>query len=354
MRIVICPDSFKGSLTAAEASLAITEGILRHCPDAEVFRLPVGDGGEGTSMAIASSLGQDEEITCDTFDSLRRPITASYRLVTIGSVRTALIESAAASGLTLLHPDERDIMKADTYGTGVLITDAWRRGIKDFVICMGGTATCDGGYGAFQAIMEIAGEDFSSASISLLCDVVNPLCGPQGAAAVFGPQKGATPAMIPILDGRLIRQAKDYSKFKGIDTTHMEYAGAAGGLAAMFMACFGGRPARGIEKVLDLLEFDRHIEGADLVITGEGKADATTLQGKAPMGILERARRKGIPVVLLAGHLSDENHLKEAGFRMTVQATPEGMGCPVGQEARDFLALASRKALKDFLSTAEG
>lgn len=337
MKIIVAPDSFKGTMTSAEAAAAIRQGALQAIPDAEIVMLPLGDGGEGTINAIAASMPKAKEITIPTLDPLGRPITASY---IIAENDTAYIESAAASGLTLLKPEERDIMKADTTGTGVLIADAFNRGIRKFVICMGGTATCDGGYGCYQAMRESGVRDID---ITLLCDVKNPLCGPQGAAAVFGPQKGATPAQITVLDCRLRKLAFKYKEISGINVVDKVSAGAAGGLAGMLMACFGARPVSGISKVLELIKFESYLEGADLVITGEGRADATTLGGKAPTGVLKLASRKNVPVYLAAGKIADENLLLEAGFDKVIQATPSKTDHSLSYA--DYLTIAISKAL---------
>lgn len=316
MKILVCPDSFKGTMTAPEAAEAIRQGIAGALPGAEVDLLPIGDGGEGTAKAIAASLPGCRTVSCETTDPLGRPVIASY-LITNDA--TAIIESAAASGLTLITPDERDIMRSDTYGTGLLIADAFRRGCRRFLICMGGTATCDGGEGALRAIREnIAATE--RLDFLLLCDVENPMCGLRGAAAVFGPQKGATPEMVELLDARLRTLAESYRRENGVDPSGMRYAGAAGGLSGMLMACFGARPVSGISAVLDILDFDRHLKGTDLVITGEGRADATTLSGKAPYGILSRAR--GIPVVLFCGRVANREELLAGGFRDAVEVSP--------------------------------
>lgn len=321
MKILVCPDSFKGTLTAPEAASAIRAGILETMPDAEVISLPVGDGGEGTVMALTSALSDCEEIECLTADPLRRPMTATY---SIADGTTALIESAAASGLTLLTPSERDIMKADTYGTGLLILDAFHRGIRNFIVCMGGTATCDCGQGAFEALSDFKEEiSMQSVRFTLLCDVENPLCGPEGAAAVFGPQKGATGTQIPVVDDILRQRAQEYAAISGRDVTKERFAGAAGGLAGMLMACFGARPTIGIKEVLRLLRFEEQLKDADLVITGEGRGDATTLRGKAAKGILDTSTRRGVPVILLAGCVSYRDMLLRAGFHEVVQATPD-------------------------------
>ena len=336
MKIIIAPDSFKGTLTALEAAKAIQTGVMKVCPDIQTVLLPVGDGGEGTVSAIASSLPEAREITVNTIDPLGRPIKASY--ITDGTV--AYIESAAASGLNLIPQEDRDIVRADTRGTGLMMADAFRRGIRRFFVGMGGTATCDGGYGCLR---EMQAHGVKDIDITLLCDVKNPLCGPQGAAAVFGPQKGATPDQIPMLDNRLRKLASIYKEMSGIDVVDKESAGAAGGLAGMMIACFGAKPVSGISKVLELLKFESYLEGADLVITGEGRADATTLSGKAPTGILKLAARKKVPVYLAAGQIIDENLLLETGFDKVIQVTPS-VTDPSFSYA-DYLTIAISKTL---------
>lgn len=310
MKVVVCPDSYKGTMTASEAAQAIAEGVRIAIPGAETVVLPVGDGGEGTVDSICAALSHIERVQCETVDPLRRPITASYA---VAEGKTALIESAAASGLTLLAPSEHDIMTADTYGTGLLIADAYRLGIRDFIICMGGSATCDGGMGAYQAMKDTVGR--GTATFTLLCDVDNPLCGPTGAAAVFGPQKGATKEQIPMLDRRL-------RGLYGKEIMTARYSGAAGGLVAMLMAHYNAHPVAGISKVLELLDFETYMHDTDLVITGEGRADATTINGKAAKGILDISSRHGVPVVLIAGSVADRDLLLNAGFSAVVQATP--------------------------------
>lgn len=338
MKVVVAPDSYKGTMTAREAAGAMAAGMREAVPDAEVVVLPVGDGGEGTMDAIAEG---GERILCATLDPLGRPITAEYAIIERDGHKTAVIEAAAASGITLVETEDRDIMKADTSGTGLLIADAYRRGVRDFLICMGGTATCDGGTGAFKILSETAIKD---ASFTLLCDVENPLCGPLGAAAVFAPQKGATTQQIPILDNRLREIALRYKEIHGIDVTHMKYAGAAGGLAGMFIACYGGRPVSGIREVLRILRLDSHLQKADLVITGEGRVDATTLSGKAPTGILEAARTRGIPVALIGGQVVDLEKLEKAGFSYI--STADGRG---GKNPRAVLRKATATLLKKII-----
>lgn len=330
MKILVCPDSFKGTLTAPEAAEAIRSGVLDVLPQAEVVCLPVGDGGEGTVAALVPSLRDAKKIMCRSLDPLRRPITASYYI----SGETAFIESASASGLTLVESHERDVLRSDSYGTGLLIADAIRHGCTRLVIGMGGTATCDAGLGALEALLDKgAMESFVNAatrpSVRLLCDVDNPLCGPRGAAPMFGPQKGATPEVLPALEDRMRSALGDYRQMSIVenfpeDILSAPYGGAAGGLAAMLMAVVGATPSAGIDAVLEMLRFEKYLEGVDLVITGEGKADVTTLSGKAPMGILKAVRKhfRSLPVMLVAGKVEEHDKLKEAGFAYVVQATP--------------------------------
>ena len=352
MKILICPDSYKGSLSAIEAAQAMKRGADDILSTSRIETLPVGDGGEGPMDAVASVLskrGRIEKIWVDTVDALGRKIKASYYIAGEGEGRSALMESAAAGGLTLIAREDRDIMNSDTYGTGLLMADALKRGVGELLIGMGGTATCDGGLGAFRALGD-AGFDCREIArnrrITLLTDVENPLCGPKGAAAVFGPQKGALPEEIPVLDARLHELSKRYKMINGIDVSEMRYAGAAGGLAGMLMACCGAVAVSGIEYILDLTDFDHLLDGTDLVITGEGRCDATTLDGKAPMGILRRARRQGIPVALIGGQTADRDLLLAAGFSHVGAATPATLASlPTPAQAADYLTAATRALL---------
>ena len=335
-------------MTAVQAAEAIALGIKEVMPEAEVLSLPVGDGGEGTADAIVAALsgkGQAEikKICCKTLDPLRRDISTHYHLI---HGTTALIESAAASGLNLLRREERDVMRADSYGTGLLIADAFKKGVRDFLICMGGTATCDGGYGAYCAMQEAKVE---GATFTLLCDVRNPLCGPDGAAAVFGPQKGATPEIIRLLEERLKECAARYMARFAADASDMEYAGAAGGLAGMLMSCYGARPLSGIGKVLSLYDFADMLKNVSLVITGEGCADATTLSGKAPAGVLYEAKKAGIPVALVAGRVVGKEALLREGFEYVAGATPSNPDPGVAPEK--YLAGAVANLLRQIIPT---
>lgn len=336
MKVIVCPDSYKGTMSAFEAAEAMKSGIHAAIPDADVRCLPIGDGGEGTVDAIRRVFPAAEMISVETVNALGRPVSASYIMA---SGRMALIESAAASGLAQIPSEERDVMHSDTFGTGLLIADAVERGAKEIVVCMGGTATCDGGYGAYRALRNL---DLDDISFTLLCDVENPFCGPQGAARTFGPQKGASPEEVEILDRRLRALASEYAAVNGVDVSAGKFAGAAGGLSGMLMACYGARSVRGIERVLEMLDFRAMIAGVDAVVTGEGKADATTLCGKAPMGVLDICREAACPVILVGGRIDDEDLLLKAGFAMVKQATPNN---PVKGVSPEFYLREAVKAI---------
>lgn len=341
-RVLVCPDSFKGTLTAGEAAEAMRCGVKDAIPGAETVLLPVGDGGEGTVEALAATLARNHRVEwaeCAAVDPLRRPIKCRYAVV---DGHVALIESASASGLTLLVPAERDILNADTYGTGMMIAHAHSLGIREFIIGMGGTATCDGGRGVLQALADTPLD--GNEKFTLLCDVDNPLLGSRGAATVFAPQKGASPDEIPVLEARLAMLAKQYKKYHGVDVSSMRCAGAAGGLAGMLMACFGTRAVDGIGFLLDAADFDTLLAEADVVVTGEGRLDRTTLSGKAPKGILDRAMRADVPVIAIGGSVDGAGDLLRAGFAAVYAATPEGVA--PGERAAEYLRMATAEAMR--------
>lgn len=357
MRILLCPDSFKGTLTSYEAAMAMQQGILKADPDAETVILTVGDGGEGSLDSVCRSLESSHSVKylkVRTLDPLQREIEAAYAII---DEKAGFIETAAASGLTLLTENERDIMLADTYGTGLLIADAYRRGVRHFFICLGGSATCDGGSGAYSALKELhihsgfdsEGTLLPDAEFTLLCDVKNPFCGDNGAARIFAPQKGANPEQVELLELRNRSLAEEYRKIKGIDIENMSSAGAAGGLAGMFMACCNSSAVNGIEKILDIVDFDKAAKECQLIITGEGRLDSTTLAGKAPLGILMRGKKLGIPVAAVGGRIDNEKQLYAAGFRIVKQATPDNADkLPDKEEASKFLENAAYELIKDY------
>lgn len=329
MKIVIAPDSFKGTMSSKKAARWIETRLRFRYPDAKYVHLPLGDGGEGTVNAILSSLPPFAIVTtkiCDTVDPIGRPLQAKYYIVESEGNRYALMESAAAGGLCLVSPRERDIMKADSTGVGLMIEDAAMQDVDEIVIGMGGTAFCDGGSGALGALL-FSDAEVDSKHFTLLCDVDSPFCGPQGAAFTFAMQKGASRSQLPPLDRALREKAEKYKNLSGVDVSDMPFAGAAGGLAGMLMALYDSTPVRGIRKVLDMIGFEKALEGADLVVTGEGCADASTLAGKAPMGVLEAVRdfcsrngREQIPVLLMPGSFNDDakDALEKAGFLLSL------------------------------------
>lgn len=339
MKVIVASDSFKGSLSSLEVAAAAAEGIAKVAPGAEVVEVGVADGGEGTAETLVASLG-GRRVVCRVEDPLGRQIDASYGIAEADGENVALIDMASASGLTLLAPDERNPLVTTTFGTGQLIVDGFEHGCRRFVVGIGGSATCDGGEGMLRALgfrfldaegVEIAPggggldrlaridmsgvrEDILRCRFTVICDVNNPLCGPEGAAAVFGPQKGATPADVETLERGLRRWADVVRRQTGRDVAVMPGAGAAGGLGAAFMAFFNSELKPGVDAVLDLVGFDCLLRGASLVITGEGKMDRQTLFGKLPLGVLRRASSAGVPAVAIAGMVENAADLLDAGF----------------------------------------
>jgi glycerate kinase len=326
LKIAIAPDSFKGTLTALEAAACIERGLRRHLRGIAVRKIPMADGGDGTVQAIVDATnGQLKR--AKVHDPLGRPIWAQYGVTSDG--RTAVIEMAAASGLVLLEPSERDPMRTTTRGTGDLIRAALRSGAHKILIGIGGSATNDGGMGLARALgvrfldqedreipegggsldklarIDVTGRlpALERVKIEVACDVDNPLTGPRGAARVYGNQKGATPEQIRLLDKNMKHFARIVQKDLGVDVDRVRGAGAAGGLGAGLLAFLGARLRPGIDVVSDAIRLDRRMAGCDLAITGEGKTDGQTLHGKAPMGVIREARKQGIPVIVISGSI---------------------------------------------------
>ena len=306
MKIVAAIDSFKGCLTSKEANQAATEGIRSRCPHAEVVQVPVSDGGEGFMEAFHAAIG-GELIEISVRDPLMRPVAAQYLL----HDRLAVIEIAQASGLTLLTKEERNPMVATSYGTGQLVADAVRKGAEHIIVGLGGSATSDAGIGMLEAIHN-SQCTMHHVRFTIASDVKNPLCGENGAAHIFAPQKGATPEMVLQLDERARKFAGVSTKHFGYDCSEQEGAGAAGGLGYAFLQYMHADCKSGIDLLLDTIKFHEIVKDADLVITGEGSADRQTLMGKLPMGILKQSGR--VPVCLIAGRISDKQELLNAGF----------------------------------------
>jgi glycerate 2-kinase len=323
-KIIIAPDSYKGSLSAIEICDILADEAGRHFPDAEIIKLPIADGGEGLVDALLYA-GQGQKAWATVKDPLWRDIQAPYGILADGKV---VIEMAAASGLPLLKDHERNPLTATTYGTGQLIRDALQLGCREFILGLGGSATNDGGAGAAAALgiqyhdargqviysgaglnrlshidlSAIAG-GLQEAHFTIACDVTNPLYGPNGAAAVYAPQKGASPEQVALLDRGLQNLAGVILKVKSVDLQSIPGSGAAGGLAVPFLAFTRADLRRGLDIVLDAIHFDEYLPGCDLVITGEGRTDNQSRMGKAISGIGRRAQAKGVPVIAISGAL---------------------------------------------------
>ena len=323
MKAVIAMDSFKGSISSIEAGNAVAEGIRRVYPDADTIIKPVADGGEGTVEALVSGLN-GRLCEAEVSDPLGRKITAKYGIL---PNNTAVIEMAAASGLTLLSENERDPMLTTTYGTGELILSAIHNGCRNFIIGIGGSATNDGGIGCLQALgfgmldSNWRQVGFGAKGLSLLakitdtnvihelkecsfkvaCDVTNPLCGENGCSAVFGPQKGAKAELIPVMDRYLRNYAELTNKYNAAASPDMPGAGAAGGLGFALMYYLNAEFESGIELIMRETQLESAIIDADIVITGEGCLDSQTAMGKAPVGIAKIAKKYGKPVIAFSG-----------------------------------------------------
>ena len=325
---ILAIDSFKGCLTSRKANQTAAEGISKVAPDAHVVQIPVSDGGEGWLEAFRSAIG-GEVVQVNVYDPLMRPIVAEYLV----KDDTAVIEMAKASGLTLLSPEERDPMRATSYGTGQLIVEAVRGGCHHIIVGLGGSATSDCGIGMIRAIIDAFAKNgtwddvqaLDDVRFTIATDVTNPLCGENGAAYVFAPQKGATPDMVADLDARAKRFAEASASHMGYDRQNEAGAGAAGGLGYAFLQYMNADCRSGIDLLLDAVHFDDLLAEADLVITGEGSADRQTLMGKLPYGILKRAKSHQVPVHLIAGLVADRQALLDAGFARVDCINPPGI-----------------------------
>ena len=316
MKVIVAPDSFKGCLPAAAVARTVAAAVGERHPDWTVVELPLADGGEGTLDIVTPAIG-GTICRAQVHDPLGRMVDARFGL----AGDTAVIEVAEACGLQRLATRERNPLAASSYGVGELLLTAFRQGARHFLIGLGGTATCDGGEGMLQ----VPGlrETLKGCGLELLSDVDNPFVGPRGAARVFAPQKGASPADVEVLESRLEALAGQMLQDTGVDVRNLPGAGAAGGLGGAFMAYFGASISSGIDRVLGLLQFDTLAADAHLIITGEGKSDRQTLGGKVPLGVLRHVR--GVPVVLLSGRIEDRDELLAAGFSRLLQVSPEGL-----------------------------
>ncbi|WP_303805038.1 glycerate kinase [Ruminococcus flavefaciens] len=323
MKAVIAMDSFKGSISSIEAGNAVSEGIRRVFPDADTIIKPVADGGEGTVEALVSGMN-GQLCEAEVSNPLGKPITAKYGVL---PDNTAVIEMAAASGLTLIPLFVDAPMHTTTYGTGELILDAIKRGCRNFIIGIGGSATNDGGIGCLQALgfgmLDDKGQQVGFGAKGLMqlvritddnvipelkecrfhvaCDVTNPLCGENGCSAVFAPQKGAKAEMIPIMDGYLRNYAELTKKYNAAASPDTAGAGAAGGLGFALMYYLGAEFESGIDLMIRETKLEAAIKDADIVVTGEGCLDSQTAMGKAPVGIARIAKKYGKPVIAFSG-----------------------------------------------------
>lgn len=345
MKIVIAPDSFKESLSAPEVAQAIARGWLAVYPDAEIALCPMADGGEGTVDAVlAATGGERRELTVQ--GPLATQVQAHWGWLGDG---TAVIEMAAASGLHWVPSAQRDARVTSSYGTGELIRAALDAGATRIILGLGGSATNDGGSGLLRALgarfLDAGGNELRpggaalaklqrvdlsaldarlhDVQVDVAADVDNPLCGPRGASAVFGPQKGANPAQVEELDAALARMAEVVSEALGEDFSNFPGVGAAGGLGFAAKAFFDARFRPGVELVAELSGLAEAVAGATLVITGEGRLDAQSLHGKTPVGVARVAQAQGVPVVALAGSLGDGyQQVREAGIEAAFSLAP--------------------------------
>ncbi|QNK31486.1 glycerate kinase [Serratia sp. JUb9] len=326
-KVVIAPDSFKESLSALEVATAIERGFRQIYPDARYVKLPMADGGEGTVDAmVAATDGQIVNVTVT--GPLGQPVEAFYGL--LGDGKTAVIEMAAASGLHLASGDRRDPRITTSFGTGELILAALDRGVSAIILGIGGSATNDGGAGMMQALgvklldrqgqplpaggaaladlaqIELGALDsrLRRVTITVACDVDNPLCGKQGASAVFGPQKGATPQMVDQLDRALRHYGELLERVTGCGVINAPGAGAAGGMGAALLGMLNAELRPGVEIVVETLRLEAALQDADLVITGEGRLDSQSIHGKTPIGVARVAKRHQRPVIAIAGSLT--------------------------------------------------
>lgn len=329
MKTILAIDSFKGCMSSSEVEETIA-GVLDK-NGVETLCLPMSDGGEGMLQAFTSAMSGTLEPVY-IHDQMMRRVDAQYGVMPDG---TAIIEVAQACGLTLVKEEERNPMRSTTYGVGELLSRAIKRGCRNFIIGLGGTGTSDAGIGMIRALVDIfaRGKNFDEAlktelgecRFTLASDVDNPLCGKNGAAHVFAPQKGATPEMVEQLDRRARLFAEKSALHFGFDKSNESGAGAAGGLGYAFMQYLGAEMKSGADLLLDLTDFNGKIKDADLIITGEGSADRQTLMGKLPQRILMRGKQFGVPVGLVAGGVEDREELLSAGFSFVESITPEGM-----------------------------
>lgn len=330
MKFVLATDSFKESMTSIEACNVMEKAIKKVKNDAEVIKVPMADGGEGTVEALVNATS-GTFVETEVLNPLGEKIKASYGI--LGDKKTAVIEMAKASGIELIKREERNPLITTTYGTGQLIKHALDNGIKHLVIGIGGSATNDGGCGMLQALgvklldkdnneipfgggalekieqIDISSMDeaIKDVTFEVACDVTNPFIGPKGASYVFGPQKGADSEMVQLLDNNLKHFAKKIEESLNIDISDVPGAGAAGGLGGALLAFFNAKLKSGIQLVIKYTNLEEKIQGADYVFTGEGAIDGQTIFGKTPVGVSRVAKRYNIPTIAFGGKISDDS-----------------------------------------------
>jgi glycerate kinase len=371
MRIVIAPQALKGSLSAAEAGEAIARGIRAVLPEAELAIVPVADGGEGTVAALVAATG-GHIVQQTVTGPLGEPVEAFFGL--LGDGRTAAIEMASCAGLPLVPPERRDPRITTTYGVGELIRAALEHGCRHLIIGIGGSATNDGGAGMAQALgaqlLDAAGQEIArggaalatlahisletldprlrEATVEVACDVTNPLCGPLGASAVYGPQKGATASMVAELDAALAHYADVIARDLGREVRDIPGAGAAGGLGAGLLAFLQARLRPGAEIVLEAVQLEARLQGADLLITAEGQIDRQTAYGKSVGAVASLAQRLHVPVLALAGGLGEGyRQVYDLGVDAVMPLPPAPMSLAAAMEnAATLLAEAGERAMR--------
>jgi glycerate kinase len=375
MRVVIAPDKFRGSLTAIEAARALQEGVARACPGAICDLIPMADGGEGTAEALVGATGGRWE-SAEVTGPLGERRTSRFGLLGLG--RTAVLEMAAASGLALVPKPQRNPLVTTTRGTGELLIEAALAGARTLIIGIGGSATNDGGAGLAQAlgyrlldasgcdlppgggalsrlariVPPVGGNPLRGREIEVACDVQNPLCGPTGASAIYGPQKGATPDQVRLLDANLRHLAAVIQRDLNRDVADVPGAGAAGGLGAGFLAFTDARLRPGIDLVMEAVDLAGRLSRADLCLTGEGAIDRSSAFGKVVAGVARAASQQGVPVLALAGTLgSGFEALLDQGVHACFSLCAGPMTLEsASQRAPELLAQAAEQAVRAFLA----
>lgn len=379
MKIVIAPQGFKGNLTALQVSQAIDNGIRRVVPSVITAIVPMADGGEGTMQALVDAIG-GEMIPVEVTDPLGGRVIAHFGL--LSDKVTGVIEMAATSGLNLVPPQKLNPLLTTTYGTGELILAALERGCRKLIVGIGGSATNDGGAGMAQALgaklldtkgvplafggaaladlehIDVTTIDprLADCDIILACDVTNPLCGPQGASAVYGPQKGATKEMVVKLDAALAHYAEVIERDLGIDVRDVPGAGAAGGLGAGLIAFLKARVLPGVDVVIQATGLIEHLKEATLVFTGEGRLDSQTACGKVPVGVARKAKAFGLPVIAIAGEIgSGYQAVYEQGIDTVFSIAPGPISFSQSTEmAEKLITDVAERAIRLFICGRQG